>query len=306
MLKQTIESLKKSAECSEIVGKPIVNGDGTIVLPVSKISVGFVAGGADYEDTKNVKSPTGVSGGGVSVTPVGFLVCGAQKKFVRVDGEENKWLELIKSVANGVVVTHEHSDHIAGLCKLSPYTKVYAHPLTAMAMCQKYDIKNVVSNDDYESGFKIGDISVEPFRIPHDAAYPLAYTFDCQGARCSVATDIGVPTRGVVKNVKDSEVVLLESNHDLEMLKNGKYPPVLKARIMSNQGHLSNDAAARIASILCDDSRIKQLVLGHISENNNTEQKAYDAVENALKAKDSDIELYVAHQSRRSEVFEIL
>ena len=92
----------------------------------------------------------------------------------------------------------------------------------------------------------------------------------------------------------------------IEMLKNGKYPPVLKARIMSNQGHLSNDAAARIASILCDDSRIKQLVLGHISENNNTEQKAYDAVENALKAKDSDIELYVAHQSRRSEVFEIL
>ena len=91
VLKQTIESLKKSAECSEIVGKPIVNGDGTIVLPVSKISVGFVAGGADYE---------GVSGGGVSVTPVGFLVCGAQKKFVRVDGEENKWLELIKSVAN--------------------------------------------------------------------------------------------------------------------------------------------------------------------------------------------------------------
>jgi phosphoribosyl 1,2-cyclic phosphodiesterase len=175
-----------------------------------------------------------------------------------------------------------------------------------MAMCQKYDIKNVVSNDDYESGFKIGDISVEPFRIPHDAAYPLAYTFDCQGARCSVATDIGVPTRGVVKNVKDSEVVLLESNHDFEMLKNGKYPPVLKARIMSNQGHLSNDAAARIASILCDDSRIKQLVLGHISENNNTEQKAYDVVENALKAKDSDIELYVAHQSRRSEVFEIL
>lgn len=106
---------------------------------------------------------------------------------------------LKPSDIDGVVVTHEHSDHIAGLCKLSPYTKVYAHPLTAMAMCQKYDIKNVVSNDDYESGFKIGDISVEPFRIPHDAAYPLAYTFDCQGARCSVATDIGVPTRGVVK-----------------------------------------------------------------------------------------------------------
>lgn len=81
------------------MGKPIVNGDGTIVLPVSKISVGFVAGGADYENEKKVKSPLGVSGGGVSVTPIGFLVCGAQKKFVRVDGEgENKWLDLARSV----------------------------------------------------------------------------------------------------------------------------------------------------------------------------------------------------------------
>ena len=102
VLKQTIESLKKSAEFNEIVGKPIVNGDGTIVLPVSKISGGFGAGGMDYENDKKVKSPAGISGGGVSVTPIGFLVCGAQKKFVRVDGEENKWLELLKSVANVV------------------------------------------------------------------------------------------------------------------------------------------------------------------------------------------------------------
>lgn len=213
---------------------------------------------------------------------------------------------LKPSDIDGVVVTHEHSDHVSGLDKLSQYTKVYAHPLTARAFCQKHDVKNVVDNDDFEGGFKIGDIAVEPFRIPHDAAYPLAYTFDCFGARCSVATDIGVPTKGVVRNVKDSEIVLLEANYDLEMLQNGKYPPMLKARIMSNTGHLCNDATAKMTSYLCGDSRIKQLVLGHISENNNTEQKAYASVEAALKAHDSDIELYVAHQSRRSEVFEIL
>lgn len=79
ILKQTLESLKKSAEFNEIVGKPIVNGDGTIVLPVSKISVGFVAGGADYESEKKIKSPLGVSGGGVSVTPIGFW-CAARKR----------------------------------------------------------------------------------------------------------------------------------------------------------------------------------------------------------------------------------
>ena len=102
VLKQTIDSLKESLQSNDIIGKPIVNGDGTIVLPVSKISVGFVAGGMDYENDKKVKTPAGISGGGVSVTPIGFLVCGAQKKFVRVDGEENKWLELLKSVANVV------------------------------------------------------------------------------------------------------------------------------------------------------------------------------------------------------------
>ena len=101
VLKQTRDSLKESLQSNDIIGEPIVNGDGTIILPVSKISVGFVGGSADVENGKNLKSPTGVGGGGISVTPLGFLICGAQKKFVRVDREEeNKWLDLAKSVAN--------------------------------------------------------------------------------------------------------------------------------------------------------------------------------------------------------------
>ena len=101
VLKQTIDSLKESLKSNDIIGKPILNGDGTIILPVSKISVGFVGGSVDVENGKNLKSPTGVGGGGISVTPLGFLICGAQKKFVRVDREEeNKWLDLAKSVAN--------------------------------------------------------------------------------------------------------------------------------------------------------------------------------------------------------------
>lgn len=101
-------------------------------------------------------------------------------------------------------------------------------------------------------------------------------------------------------------MVLLEANHDLKMLQDGKYPVWLKQRILSNNGHLSNDATARIANRLCEGSEVQRLLLGHISENNNTEKIAYDTVENTLKERDSDIELYVAHQNRRSEVFEIL
>lgn len=220
---------------------------------------------------------------------------------------ELKDFGLTPDMIDGVVITHEHSDHICGLPKLAPHTKVYAHPLTQRAIFQRTGgLKNVCDVDDFEGGFDVGDVKVLPFRIPHDAAYPLAYSFECGNARCSVATDIGMPTRGVLRNIKDSEVVLLEANHDLEMLKNGKYPPNLKARILSNTGHLSNDATAVIAKHLCEGSEVQNLILGHISENNNTEQLAFDTVERTLKEWNSDIELSVAHQSRRSEVFEIL
>lgn len=220
---------------------------------------------------------------------------------------ELKDFGLTPDMIDGVVITHEHSDHICGLPKLAPHTKVYAHPLTQIAIFQRTgELKNAQDVDDYEGGFDVGDIKVLPFRVPHDAAYPLAYSFECGNARCSVATDIGMPTRGVLRNIKDSEVVLLEANHDLEMLKNGKYPPNLKARILSNTGHLSNDATAVIAKHLCEGSEVQNLILGHISENNNTEQLAFDTVERTLKEWNSDIELSVAHQSRRSEVFEIL
>ena len=99
IIDMTVESLKKSLSNEDVVGKPIVNGDGTLILPVSKISVGFVGGKSDAEKDKKEKYPMGISGGGISVTPVGFMVCGAQKKFVRVDDEgANKWLDLARSV----------------------------------------------------------------------------------------------------------------------------------------------------------------------------------------------------------------
>ena len=224
--------------------------------------------------------------------------------------EKTLWdRKFTPSRLDGVLITHEHSDHIRAVQKLSKETKIYVHPLTLEAMRGKYgDVNNTAHVDDFESGFTIGDINVEPFRIPHDAAYPLAYSFECGGARCSVATDIGELTPGIYNNIKYSSVVLLEANHDVEMLKNGSYPDWLKRRILSNKGHLSNDATAETVAKLAKDreSKVSKILLGHISENNNTEQLAFDTVNAVLKnCENAEIELYLTHQDKRSEVFEI-
>lgn len=95
LLKKTLDSLRYSVESNEIIGKPIISSDGSVILPVSKISIGYFLGGVD---TGKGKEPSNVSGGGISITPIGFLICGLQNKFVRVDSEDNKWMELAKSV----------------------------------------------------------------------------------------------------------------------------------------------------------------------------------------------------------------
>lgn len=221
--------------------------------------------------------------------------------------DELEALGLKPSMLDGVVITHEHVDHVKALPRLCADCRVFAYPDTAREIYYKQGaLKNVADVENYEGGFFVGDIRVEPFRIPHDAIYPLAYSFRAGSARCSVATDIGVPTYGVMRNIRDSKVVLLESNHDVVMLKEGKYPPALKARILSNKGHLSNDSAAKIAKLLCENSSVAHIVLGHISENNNTEEKAFDTVKEAIESCGGRIALHTAHQSVRSEEFEII
>lgn len=217
-------------------------------------------------------------------------------------------LDLSVDDLDGVVITHEHTDHVCGLETLSQYVPVYAHERTAAAIEKRSgkSLQNLALVKNYDLGFEVGDVSVVPFRLPHDAAYPLGYSFYYNGKKICVATDIGHITDGIVKNLSGSNVVLLEANHDVEMLKHGKYAEVLKRRILSDTGHLSNDSASEAVCRVLSD-KLERIVLGHLSQENNLATLAYKTVADGMKSKgaiaDKDIMLEVATQSTATELF---
>ncbi len=207
----------------------------------------------------------------------------------------------------GVVVTHEHADHVCGLLKASQEgIKVYAHARTTLAINAKYGRIQTENLPFYDGGFVVGDITVLPFRVPHDAVYPLAYSFVSDGDKITVATDIGHPTEGIINNVKGSRILLLEANHDREMLLAGDYPEKLKKRIDGANGHLSNENALEILKRVVTP-QTKRIILGHLSEHNNTPELAFQTIIDGLRRNGivdgKDVTVDVAVQSKTTRVY---
>ncbi len=140
----------------------------------------------------------------------------------------------------------------------------------------------------FEAGqpFSIGDICLNPFTIPHDAADPVGFVFSAEGVRMGFATDLGYITPNVKEQLRDLDLLLLESNHDLEMLRDGPYPWSVKQRVLSRVGHLSNDSASQFLAQDYDGQAI-WIILGHLSENNNLPELARVAAERALAGRAS-------------------
>lgn len=179
---------------------------------------------------------------------------------------------------HGILLTHEHRDHVSGVGVLS---RNYSIPVYANSgTIEKTMAVTGWIFDDYIHTFKsnekfsIGDIEVFSFSIPHDTVDPVGYTFRFGGKYYSIATDIGCVTDSVLKHLCRSEAVLIESNHDVQMLKDGPYPYHLKNRILGNKGHLSNECAAHLAAQLVKWGT-KRIALGHLSEKNNMPDVAY-------------------------------
>jgi len=206
---------------------------------------------------------------------------------------------------DAVVISHEHTDHINGLRVLALDAKLPIYITRATRDAVSWDAK--LRRFEYfvaSEKFTIGDIEVTPFPIPHDAVDPVAFTFDAQGIRISLVTDLGYIPEVVKQRVKGSHCLIFESNHDLEMLKVGPYPWYVKQRVMSRHGHLSNNATA---DFLAEDfdGAAQVLVLAHLSETNNHPEIARLSAEQALaqRPRRENTKLLLANQFRPTEVF---
>ena len=209
----------------------------------------------------------------------------------------------------GIVVTHEHSDHVCGLISIAKYftTKqnrqlpLYLSRLTAPTI-DWGEFTPAVEHFQAGSRFTVGDIEVDSFTVPHDAVDPVGFCFTAEGVRIGVVTDLGYVPDSLHFHLRGAHVVLLESNHDLNMLKVGPYPWSVKQRVMGRKGHLSNDVA-------CDfirrdlDSSVHTLILGHLSENNNHPAIVRMAATEALAGRALFTSLTIAEPRKVCEAF---
>lgn len=193
---------------------------------------------------------------------------------------------------DGIVVTHEHSDHISGVGVLARRFNipVWATAGTWRAVADR--IGNIPQRNivDHHHPFAIGDIEVNPFPVPHDAKEPVQYVFHDGKVRLGILTDVGQSTPHIEEMLSACDSLALECNHDYQMLMQGPYPAALKARVSSAQGHLDNQAAATLLSRL-DTSRLQHLVAVHLSETNNTPALARAALREVLNCETSFIQV---------------
>ncbi len=184
---------------------------------------------------------------------------------------------------DAILITHEHSDHIKGLGVLARKYElpVYATGGTLAALRQSPSLGEIPDGLFHEiresDRFRLGDLTVEPFALSHDAAQPVGFRIASAGKAVGIATDMGSYDEDTVSHLQCLDAILLEANHDVHMLQAGGYPYYLKQRILSDTGHLSNENAGHLLCRILHD-RLQTVLLGHLSKENNYDKLAYETV----------------------------
>lgn len=197
---------------------------------------------------------------------------------------------------DGILITHEHADHCNGLPQVLGLWKAPLYVTEPTMDALRHILPDTFGKrlnrvESIQAGqcFSIGDIEIHAFAIPHDAADPIAFTFRTNGTKVAICTDLGYMPNHVKVHLRETDCLILESNHDLDMLKVGPYPWVVKQRVLSRTGHLSNHA---VSEFLADpegfDSRARYLVLAHISQENNNPYLVRLSAEEALRRRPAE------------------
>lgn len=205
---------------------------------------------------------------------------------------------------NAIFITHEHGDHIRGVGKFmkKQLTTLYLTEKTYRAFNNKIksDIGNKRTFLTYNVGVKVGDLSVKCFPVSHDAVDAVGYVVEDGSKKLSYITDLGYVTPPVKENLSDCDAIVIESNHDLTMLRNSSYHLVLKQRISGPKGHISNAGAAKLISEVNSD-KLKNVFLTHLSDENNTPEVAMYTMQKAFNESDNKPKVIVTLQDESTE-----
>ncbi len=220
-------------------------------------------------------------------------------------------IEVDPNSIDGILVTHEHIDHVQGLGTLSRKfdLPVFVNQETLDAMPKQKDkiLDKNIKTFKLSENFEIGDLTIHPFSIPHDAANPCGFNIYNEDKKISIATDIGHMTNNILKNLEESLFVMLEANYDPEILRFSSYPFTLKSRIAGPTGHLSNEIAGKTISHLLK-SGLKNAMLGHLSKESNFPELAYQTVVDELISNNynqNSLQLNVASRDSQSKIISL-
>lgn len=216
---------------------------------------------------------------------------------------------------DGILITHEHADHISGLGVIARKygIPIYATPGTIDAIRNCSSIGTIDDSlfceVEADKKLTIKDLTVNPMKISHDAAQPVAYRISYGNKKVGICTDLGVYNDYTVECLKGMDALLIEANHDVKMLQVGPYPYYLKQRILGDRGHLSNENSGRLLSRILHD-KLEHIILGHLSKENNLPELAYEAVRMEITMGDNpyhanDFRIQVANRSEVSPVVHI-